>query len=56
VDYCRRGPEFRRDYDKIGNLRAIFPAARFMALTATATIGAQQEISNKLLMTVCIVY
>jgi len=48
------GPHFRKDFEKLDRLRAIIPAARFLALTATATLAAQHDIAAKLLMKVSI--
>lgn len=50
------GPNFRKEFENICKLRAVFPSARFLALTATATITAQNEIAGKLLMTVSVTY
>ena len=44
------GYEFRPDYKNIGKLRAVFPDAKFVALTATATKSMIKEIANNLRM------
>ena len=44
------GHEFRPDYRKLGALRDRFPAAPFLALTATATERVRREIASELRM------
>ena len=48
------GPSFRRDYEKLDRLRAIFPDACVMAFTATAALNMRDEITKKLMMCVSI--
>lgn len=43
---------FRPLYDDLGRLRALFPNARVLALTATATSSARDEIATKLTLNV----
>ena len=35
--YMFRGHNFREDYSKLGTLSSVFPTARIVAMTATAT-------------------
>lgn len=44
------GHSFRPLYEKLDRLRAIFPDANVLALTATASIGMREEIARKLVM------
>ena len=44
------GHEFRPEYSNLSKLRAIFPNAKMLALTATATKKMQAEITRNLLM------
>ena len=48
------GPSFRRDYEKLDGLSAIFPDACVMAFTATAALNMRDEITKKLMMCVSI--
>ena len=42
------GPSFRRDYEKLDRLRAIFPDACVMAFTVTAALNMRDEIKKSL--------
>ena len=44
------GREFRPAFFKIVKLRSIFPNAKLVAMTATATVAMQKEIGHKLQM------
>lgn len=46
--FSNRGDHFRPDYGKLSVLTALFPNAPIAALTATATTGDRQTISNTL--------
>jgi ATP-dependent DNA helicase RecQ len=46
------GSNFRPDFQKLGKLRAIFPSAKVIAMTATATIRAKKEFCKYLYMQV----
>ena len=48
------GSSFRRDYEKLDKLRAIFLDACVMAFTATAALNMRDEITKKLMMCVSI--
>ena len=48
------GSSFRKDYEKLDKLRAIFPDACVMAFTATAALNMRDEITKKLMMCVSI--
>ena len=40
-----RGHEFRPDYGKLGTLSSVFPSAKIVAMTATATREYQEAIT-----------
>ena len=42
------GPSFRRDFEKLDRLRAIFPDTCVMAFTATAALNMRDEITKSL--------
>ena len=46
------GGEFRPQYQNLKSLRALFPASKFLALTATASEGERKEISRLLVLKV----
>jgi ATP-dependent DNA helicase RecQ len=48
------GPNFRPAYEQLDRLRAIFPDANILALTATASSKTRDEISVKLALHVSI--
>lgn len=41
------GHGFRPQFSKLSKFRSLFPDAKFIALTATATIKVQKEIAEK---------
>ena len=45
-----RGPDFRRDYGKLGVLAALFPNVLTAVLTATATLTDRKEIMKAMCM------
>lgn len=45
-----RGHNFRKDYSKLGTLSSVFPKARIIAMTATATKEYQTTIIQSLNM------
>ena len=45
------GPGFREKYLELSKLKALFPKAHILALTATATVSLQKEISKVLELT-----
>ena len=45
-----RGHDFRPDYGKLGTLSSVFPPAKIVAMTATATREYQKAITESLNM------
>lgn len=45
-----RGHDFRKDYGNLGTLSSVFPSARIVAMTATATREYQRVIIENLNM------
>ena len=46
IFYLFRGHDFRPDYGKLGTLSSVFPSAKIVAMTATATREYQKAITE----------